>query len=61
MNLFQLLYSTVGRLEEFTVETFRAKPLSDFSRTAAGNRAYFHRGLFRYVGEFNKRGIGEIQ
>ena len=42
-------------------KSLRAKPSSDFSRTVAGNRAYFHWGLFSYVGEFNKRGIGEIQ
>ena len=31
VNLFQLLYSTVGRLEELIVETLRVKPSeSDF-------------------------------
>ena len=51
------LYSTVGRLEEFIVETFRVKPSSDFSRldfhqTAAGkveptSVSAFHRRLLK--------------
>ena len=71
MSLRQLLYSTVGRLEEFIVETFRVKPSSDFSRldfrrTAAGkveptSVSAFHRRLLNYTDEFNKRGIGEVQ
>ena len=71
VSLCQLLYSTVGRLEEFIVETFRVKPSSDFSRldfrrTAAGkveptSVSAFHRRLLNYTDEFNKRGIGEVQ
>ena len=71
MSLCQLLYSTVGRLEEFIVETFRVKPSSDsvVGSISAEQRlvieptsvSAFHRRLFSYADEFNELGIGKLQ
>ena len=41
MNLFQLLSSTFGRLEEFLVETFEVKPSEYMTSVGA-----FYRRLF---------------
>ena len=57
VKLFQLLYSIVGRLEEFIVETFRVKPSE-----------WLYWRLFIYIStcsytddEVSKHGIGEVQ
>ena len=58
VNLFQLLSSTVGRLEELIVETFRVKP-SEWLQLVLFR--LFIGGYFGYTDEFNKCGIGEVQ
>ena len=55
VNLFQLLYSTVGRMEEFIVEAFRVKPSERLQLVLFIGR------LFSYVDELNKLGIREVQ
>ena len=43
MNLFQLLYSTFGRLEEFIVEIFGVKPSEYMTSVGAFCRRLFIR------------------
>ena len=58
VNLFQLLYSAVGRLEGFIMDAFGVKP-SEWLQSVFFIGGYL--SLLRYKDEFDKRGIGEVQ